>query len=65
MLCHLRKFSQNSTRSQSKTAETFEIVVDKMHFKGHVDAWCRQHCDPYKHSHLDKVFALMQSFEIR
>jgi hypothetical protein len=57
--CHLRKFSQNPIRrNQSKTSEkiaNLEIVVDKMHFKGHVDTWCRQHCDPNKHRHLDKV----------
>ncbi len=23
-----------------------EIVIDKMHFKGHIDLWCRQHCNP-------------------
>ena len=66
--CHLRKFSQNPIRrSQSTTAEriaSLEIVVDKMHFKGHVDAWCKQHCDPYKHSHLDKVYACILELDI-
>jgi hypothetical protein len=22
------------------------IVMDRMHFKGHTDKWCREHCNP-------------------
>ena len=32
-----------------------EIVIDKMHMKGHIDDWCKEHCDPKKISDLDKV----------
>ena len=36
------------------------IVIDKMHMAGHVDAWCKENCDPHKFRDLDKVcFQLM------
>ena len=22
------------------------IVIDKMHFKGHIDSWCKEYCNP-------------------
>ena len=31
------------------------IVVDKMHFKGHVDRWCQQHCNPRDFEELEEV----------
>ena len=57
--CHLRKFAQNPNRQQqsstSQRLANLEIVVDKMHFKGHTDSWCKQYCDPNKFEHLNKV----------
>ena len=32
-----------------------EIVVDRMHMKGHIDKWCKEHYDPSRISALDKV----------
>ena len=47
--CHLRKFAQNAKRKNlTPTAEklaSLSIYVDKMHIKGHTDAWCLQNCD--------------------
>ena len=31
------------------------IVIDKLHFKGHVDKWCHEHCNPYKFEELNQV----------
>ena len=31
------------------------IVIDKMHFTGHIDEWCKVNCNPYKMEELDKV----------
>ena len=31
------------------------IVVDKMHMAGHVDAWCKKTCDPSLYPELQKV----------
>lgn len=28
--------------------------MDKFHFKGHVDPWCQEHCNPNKHEGLMK-----------
>lgn len=35
--------------------KTISIVVDKMHMAGHVDAWCKENCDPKLFSELNKV----------
>lgn len=57
--CHLRRFARNSKRSQvSKESALIaekEIVVDKMHMKGHTDSWCKTNCDPHKHVYLNPV----------
>ena len=57
--CHLKKFATNPVRScltptAKKIAET-TIVVDKMHFKGHIDEWCKRHCNPNHFSDLENV----------
>ena len=57
--CHLRKFARNPahaglTATTSKTAE-LEIVIDRMHFKGHVDSRCKQTCNPDNFSELNNV----------
>ena len=57
--CHLRKFATNPVRSELTTtaqriAKT-RIVVDKMHFKGHIDPWCKSHCNPYDFEELKMV----------
>lgn len=31
------------------------FVIDRMHFKGHTDVWCHQHCDPNKLKELEEV----------
>lgn len=33
-----------------------EMVVDKMHMRGHTDKWCKEHCDAAMFNALDKVF---------
>ena len=35
------------------------IKIDKLHYKGHTDAWCKKHCDPYKLDDVKKVCASM------
>ena len=59
--CHLRKYARNSSRSDLTPTTTIlsqvEIVVDKMHFAGHVDSWCKTTCDPHLFSDLRKVHA--------
>jgi len=57
--CHLRKISRNSIRSnltlQSTALASVEMVVDKMHIKGHTDPWCKENCDANKFKELHKV----------
>ena len=31
------------------------MVVDKMHFRNHVDKWCRSNCNPYDRVDLEGV----------
>ena len=57
--CHLKKFACNDKRRDvtktSKWISTLNIVVDRLHFRGHVDKWCQQNCNPYDHDELRKV----------
>ena len=59
--CHLLRFATNPkrcglTETAKKIAST-KIVVDKMHFKGHKDQWCRRHCNPNDYDALMEVGA--------
>ena len=60
--CHLRKFSRNPVRSSLTTTAVkiaeLEIVIDRMHFKGHIDSWCKQTCNPDNFSELIEVRAI-------
>ena len=57
--CHLRKYARNPCRSsQTSTAKILSeinIVIDKMHMAGHVDQWCKTHCDPNLYDDLKLV----------
>lgn len=57
--CHLRRFSRNPVRAhltpQTEQLAAVNMAVDKMHFKGHTDKWCKEHCDPSKFEALRKV----------
>ena len=48
--CHVRKFANNPVRSTltdtTKRIAAMEIVIDKMHFKGHINPWWRRYCNP-------------------
>lgn len=52
--CHLVKFATN--RQRGKTPRTKQMAVwlgelcrlDRMHYKNHIDAWCRQNMNPDK-----------------
>ena len=32
-----------------------DMVVDKMHFRNHVDCWCKANCNPYDRTDLEGV----------
>ena len=57
--CHLKKYAMNPVRdNQTETATRIamtNIVIDRLHFKGHIDAWCKENCDPNKFEDLNKV----------
>ena len=57
--CHLKRYASHPERStQTPSAQilaSLSIVIDKMHFKGHVDEWCKQNCNPYSYADLNKV----------
>lgn len=48
--CHLKKFSQNPKRNNLTTTaikmSNMVMVCDRFHFKNHIDAWCKQNCNP-------------------
>ena len=38
---------------------TMDMVIDKMHFRNHVDNWCKANCNPYDRKDLDGVSYLV------
>ena len=55
---HLRRYARNPSRqglTPTATLSSLEIVVDKMHIKGHVDPWCLKTCDARKFKALEQV----------
>ena len=60
--CHLRKYARSVKRSTVSPAATalanVEIVVDKLHMRGHTDKWCAENCDPHKFEELNDVCKL-------
>ena len=42
----------------SKQLALCKIVVDKMHFRGHIDKWCQENCNPYQLEELKDVSAI-------
>jgi len=59
MFCHLRKYSRQVKRvNMSDTAKCIadiNVVVDKLHMRGHTDPWCKENCDPHSHGDFDEV----------
>lgn len=57
--CHLKKFCTNPVRScitkVSKKLGEMDMVVDKLHFRNHVDKWCKENCNPYDRIDLEGV----------
>ena len=55
--CHLWRFAQNPSRKDLTTNKiaSIDIVVDKMHIRGHTDKWCLENCDARKHPELNAV----------
>lgn len=58
--CHLSKYATNPCRRDltpiTQAISQMSIVIDKMHMAGHVDAWCKENCDPRKFRDLDEVY---------
>lgn len=48
--CHVRRFAhKHQGRSELGRRLAFprmHYIIDKLHAKGHVDEWCKQHCNP-------------------
>ena len=65
--CHLKKYACNKQRKDvtptSKRISMLTIVVDKFHFRRHVDRWCRENCNPYSFPDLNEVKSLLCSSE--
>ena len=60
--CHLKIYACNSEKKMitptAKRISQMNIVVDKLHFKGHVDKWCHENCNPYNFHQLGNVSTL-------
>ena len=57
--CHLHKYARNTAGSHLTDAatklSTWNIVIDRMHFAGHTDSWCKANCNPNSLKQLGKV----------
>ena len=42
-------------QNTAKQIATMNFVVDRMHFKGHIDPWCQENCDPDKFEAMKMV----------
>ena len=53
------KYATNAKRSAltstAKCLANMNYVVDRMHFRGYTDPWCRENCDPDKLSTMEMV----------
>ena len=60
--CHLRRYARNDCRKEISTVTQqladIEIVVDKLHMRGHTDEWCQRNCDPNLFAELNDVSKL-------
>jgi hypothetical protein len=61
--CHLKKFCINPVRkglpNVSRKLGEMDMVVDKLHFRNHVDKWCKDNCNPYDRIDLEGVSDLL------
>lgn len=57
--CHLRKYIRNPARANLTHTATrlsaWNVVIDRMHFSGHSDSWCRENCNPNNVKELEEV----------
>ena len=46
--CHLKRYAKKrkDLTPTAKHLASLHMVVDRMHFKGHIDAWCHKNCNP-------------------
>ena len=53
------RFATNPQRNKLTNMATIisnlNIVVDKMHFAGHIDTWCHANCNPHSFEELKEV----------
>ena len=65
--CHLKRYATNCIRSTftetNKQLSTLNYVVDRMHFRGHVDSWCKKKLWP-RQIGLDEKCECMCMFRI-
>jgi len=55
---------KNSTKVTEGLAN-MDVVIDTMHFRNHVDNWCKANCNLYDHRDLDGVRETFLKFIVR
>ena len=57
--CHLRKYIRKPIRANLTDTATilsaWNVVIDRMHFSGHTDKWCKENCNPDNAEELKEV----------
>eukprot|EP00732_Lithocolla_globosa_P003390 Lithocolla_globosa_v1_NODE_2703_length_1899_cov_64.991866.p1 type:complete len:184 gc:universal NODE_2703_length_1899_cov_64.991866:987-436(-) len=54
-LFHFRERRKDRNESLCKLFNDVIIAIDRLHFKNHVDTWCKKHMNPNKYPDLDGV----------
>ena len=52
----VRSNRRSSLTNTARRLAEMNYVIDRMHFKGHIDQWCRENCDPDKLEGMEKVW---------
>ena len=56
--CHLFKYikrREDKCPQFKRLLEKITLCCDRLHFRNHVDPWCKQHMDPNSHPKLDGI----------
>ena len=56
--CHLYKYlkkRESECPQFKRLLEKITLCCDRLHFRNHVDPWCKQHMDPNSHPELDGI----------
>ena len=65
-MCGLKRFlmanNRQNTNDVTKDLAATQLVVDKFHFRNHVDQWCKENCNPHSIPGLGNTSSMEERF---